>query len=279
MSKAKLLTRDQLLENFGNPVLDPSIYAGGLHAINFDPCSNNIVPNGPGDTTVPQPNCSGDIIDNPPAFLDPDVVYKPGQKLTLGATIINGIPLTPWGTLFSGTNQFQQKTTTGNYQWLDATIKAYYPNGLGVPSREIEELILSDVFILKMAANDSGIGLYVDVEFKLNGVSLIGRFIKWPSIFICEPLNNLKKEDYIRVIGQLKNGLLKWFQVKSGIYTFKGKELIVWTELGQVHRLHEGDVIEVIQSTEDKIMFTHKDIKYAVKKPTYYWFNWMFDKK
>jgi hypothetical protein len=279
MSKSKLLTKNQLLENFGNPILDPNIYNGGLHAINFDPCNNNIAPNPAGATSVPPPRCSTDIIDNPPAFLDPNIVYKPGEKLTLGATIINGIPLTAWGTMFAGSTQWTQQNIMGNYQWLDAVIQSYFPNGLGVPSQEVEELVLSDVFILKMAPSDSGIGLYVDVEFKLNGNSLIGRFIKWPSVFICDPLNNLNKEEYIKVIGQLKNGLLKWFQVKSGIYVFKGKELIVWTELGQVHRLHDGDVIEVIQSTEDKIMFMHKDIKYAIKKPTYYWFNWMFEKR
>lgn len=280
-NKSKLLTKDQVVENFGNPILDPYTYGGGLHQINYDPCNNSIVPNTrPQDgSNVAQPVCNTDIIDNPPAFLDPNIVYKPGEKLTLGATIINGVPLTPWGTLFSGTTQWHQKNVIGNYQWLDSTMKSLYPNGIALPSREIQEIELSDIFILKMAPTDSGVGIFVDIEFKLNGQNLIGRFIKWPNVFICEPLNNLQKEDYIRVLGKLKNGLIKWFKPASGVYNFVGRELVVWTELGQIHRLHAGDSIEVIQSTDDKITFMHKDVKYMIKKPTYYWFNWLFKKK
>ena len=119
-------------------------------------------------------------------------------------------------------------------------------------------------------------------RFKLNDDELWGKFenvgVNLKPTFICEEINDIDIENKIRITGKIWNTLINWFKVKTGIYQMQAKNIFVFTELGQLKQISEGDVIEVLHSDENRIKIKHKEIIYLIKQPVYYWFNWYFIK-
>lgn len=285
-----MLNKEQLLllrENFGNPILDPSVYgqSGNPFYFNSNICGNDVIEPNPGEQKY---GSCGDIFSEPMMWSDPNTVWKPGEKLVLGATIMNGLPLTGWGSMFTGTNQWQQQNVMSNMQWLDQLVHTIFPRGLGHSKSETIFQSLGKLSIIEMSPLASGLGQSIIIEFYLieSEEKEVGPFIaklkKWPFViddFVCQPLEGLQKEDRIKLVGQIKNRIQEWLKPEAGIWVCNCRELIVWNGLGQIKRLHNGDLIEVMQSTEDKIRFRFEGSEWFIKGPTLMWFNWHFKKK
>jgi len=285
-----MLSKKQLLllkENFGNPVLDPSIYgqAGNPFFFNSNICGNDTLPPSEADQKF---GCSGDILSEPMMWSDPNTVWQSGKKLVLGATIINGMPLTGWGSMFVGTDQWQKSNVMSNMQWLDQMVQTVFPRGLGHSKFQTQFQSILALSIIEMTPLCSGIGQSLSIEFTLldGDNKEVGPFIakikKWPftiNDFVCEPLNKLQKEDYIKLVGQIRTALIEWLKPTAGIWICTCRELVVWNGLGQIKRLHAGDQIEVLQSNEEKIRFQYDGVEWFIKGPSLMWFNWHFKKK
>jgi uncharacterized protein YneR len=180
---------------------------------------------------------------------------------------------------------YQQKQTMANWYYIDALTKHMFPNGIKayLDRDQVTEYVLSKLTILRMAPNSNAIGLNVYVKFNLNEEEIWGKFenigIDPRPKFISSELLTLPIETQIKVSGKVWNIMLDWFKVRTGVYKCVAKELLVFSELGQLKRLSEGNVVEIISSDENKVKLKFDDVTYFIKKPTYYWTNWYFEKK
>lgn len=280
----KLLDRDKIFE-WLNPVLDAGTFGQG-----FNPaCSNIQEPASSSLTQVSGLECAFDLIDNPPAWLDPDSENygASGNKEAIGAMFINGVPVSQWSGLYAG-SQYQYNKTNIMSNWYEMTtflhsIVKDYTDKIGYDKDE--EVILTDITIIKIAPSNSGNSINMYIKFKYNDLELFGKWVNWGLEntlgyqFICQPLkDNIHEELWIKITGKLKKIISEFLKPKAGIYKMITKELVIYSELGQISRLHKNDIIEVIWSDNNKIKFNYKDKKWQINTPVYWWFNWYFDK-
>ncbi len=275
-----LKSRDAVNEFF-NPVLNgdyiqaPGIISNG----------SSIVP--PSQTI--QSTCSNDMIEKP-FWLenDDDTIVMNGDIESIGTYFINGVPLTSWSAQRGGTFTHQyKKQMMQNYYYISALKNHLFPNGIGNNTRmnNIEDFIIKDLKILKMVPCHSGIGFNLYLTFKINDMEediwakLENINVDHKPKFICDQINSFKQDQKIKVVGYIWSSLLSWFKPEPGVYKTLVKELMVFSELGQLKHLESGNIIEVIFSNEDYIKIKYDDKIYFIKKPSYYWFNWYFEKK
>lgn len=276
-----LKTKKQIFEFF-NPVLGPNDFISS----NNPDCPSDIHP----AFAANADQCT-DMYDKP-VWLDPDedVHMRGGDSLSIGAYYINGAPISSWGARVGGTStQAYKQQQMQSFYHVQQIKKKLFPNGIEAffknKTQAIEELEITKLNIVQMNPGSSGIGLNITIKFCINDDENIiwGKFINYgldlQPKFVCEEIESLSKENKIKITGKIKNILINWFKVKTGIYQLLNNELIVYTEFGQLKRLHEGAVIEVIYSDEDKITIIYDNDKYIIKKPNYYWFNWNFKNK
>lgn len=276
-----LKSRDKVYENWLNPILNGA-------------CTNNVLPPG---------SVSQDLGTNSPASLSmkapcEDMIEKPfwldnedpklvrnGDVLSIGRYYINGVPLTQWSAIGGSYVAYQQQQNLNNWYYTDAVMKKMFPNGIKAYLNKDDhtEYKITELVILKMNPINTGIGLNIYLKFKLDEneiwakIENVGVSIK-PKV-VCEEIEKLKIEDQIKITGKLYNIVFNWFKAKTGIYKCVAKEVLVYTEVGQLFKITEGSVIEVIHSDESRIKIKHNNTNYIIKKPTYFWFNWYFEKK
>jgi hypothetical protein len=282
-----LKNKDKVLESWFNPVL-----SGGTNQ------GSNILPPGSfasgspfaiepgGNGQVTQPPCS-DWIEKP-AWLDnnDDSLVRNGDTLSIGAFYLNGVPLTSWSANFGGQGGYQQRQTMKNFHYLDTLTKQLFPSGIKafLGQDDTENLKISNLYIIRLVPHSNAIGLNAYIRFNLNDTEIWAKFenigVDAKPKFVCGDINmeQLSIETRIKTIGKLWNTISQWFQAKTGIYKCLAKEVLIYSELGQLKRITEGNVIEVLHADENKIKIKYDDTTYFVKRPTYYWFNWYFQK-
>ncbi len=274
----KLLNRDMIFE-WLNPVLGPNTVfdQDGCGSVIVNPSQNGVVPN----------DCYDDFLENPPAWLNPDSdeFQMKFDKEYIGAMYINGVPVTSWGALYGGSQYAQQKANvmTNFYDMahflkniMDGqTIKPFFD--------DTDTFEISEITIQRMTPTESGIGLNIYLQFTFNKTELFGKFVRWGVNdkmgyqFICQPLKDgIPEEMWIKASGRLRKTLEAWFKPKSGIYKCLAKDIIVYSELGQIVRIKSGDVIEVTGADANRIKITWNDTKWQIKTPTYWWFKYYF---
>jgi hypothetical protein len=277
----KLLNRDQIFE-WLNPVLNADQFS-----------LNN--PTNSGDTISPLMNNSQafgdkcfDIIDNPPSWMDSksDDFIMQGNQEHIGAMYINGVPVTQWGAMYGGSSvAYQKANLMSNWFDIQPFIQTFMNNYVHKPFFEQpEELKLTNITIQKIVPSEAGLGINIYMSFKFNDTELFGKWTKWGIFgnlgyqFMCEPLKtSIPEESWIKVVGNIRKIIEGWLMPKSGIYKTLAKEIIIYSQLGQIGRLHKDDIIEVIKSDKEKILFIYKDQKCYIKTPTYWWFNYYFE--
>lgn len=285
--KLKLLSKDQICEWF-NPVL-----SGETSNNPFDGtgnCDTNFSP-----INYSNNNPFADILDNPPNWLNPDcnddssTVGSTGtgaSRDTFGAMLINGVPLSSWGAMYAGNVQYQKQNIMTNFIDITNHISSYM-NNINIQSFDDEDMNfeLTNVIIQKIVPSEAGLGVNIYLSFDYDKVNFFANFYKFGVkdntgyTFICQPLKELLPEEiWIRLSGKLKNMTEKWLQPSSGIYECIAKEVIVYNTFGQIGRLKVGDKIEVIKADTEKIQFNWNQTKWYVKTPTYWWFNYYFNK-
>lgn len=283
MSK-KLLSREMICE-WLNPVLSDSTSDNPF-------CQNQNI------MTPNVQNDFSDILIEPPMWLNPNgcegdnianntaANYYGPAKEVLGAMFINGMPLSSWGAMYGGNQQFWRKNVMNNYfdvlhnirgKMSDINLYDYIDN-----DNEIE---ITNFIVQRMVPSDAGYGVNIYISFDYNGENIFAKYSKFGIEdstgyqFLCEPiLNSVSEETFIRVKGKIKNILNDWLCVKSGIYKCLANEVLTYNNFGQILRLKKDDIIEVIKSDTNKIQFNHKDQKLMIKTPTLYWFNYWFEK-
>lgn len=231
--------------------------------------------------------CS-DMIDKP-QWLDPDAEnYKGPDHLSLGAFYINGVPLSTWSTRLGGSavSAYKNSTMQGWYA-TQKIFKKYFPDGLNTNQYTddiFDDLKITNLNIIKMLPMNGGINFNIFIKFKLEDIDefIFGKFEnigtqKIPD-FQCSQINKFSQENKIKVKGKIWNIIKDWLQVKPGIYTVLVDEVLVYTETGQLINLHIDNKVEITYSNDEIIKLQFNNITYIIKKPTYYWFNWQFQK-
>jgi hypothetical protein len=276
----KYLASKEKVNEFFNPVLDGSYISGPNGQI-----SQFTGVQAP-DYTSQFTNCS-DMIDKP-FWLDNDdeTIVMNGDITSIGTYFINGLPLSSWSAQRGGSyTGAYKKVLTQNWYYVNALAKHLFPNGIKAYLDKDKEknYEIEDLSIIRMTPTNVGIGFHIYIKFSLNENEIWGKFenvgIDLKPKFICEEIQTLSVEDKIKITGKIWNIILGWFKVQPGIYQCLMKDVLVFTELGQLKNITEGSIIEVIHSDEDKIKINFEQNTYIIKKPTYYWFNWYFEKK
>jgi hypothetical protein len=281
-----LLTKEKVFENWLNPIL-----SGGTN--------NNIqypgtfpLPPGLQNPTHVAPPTANDMIERPswlnyegnPAD-DTQVLKSGGDILSLGRFYINGVPLSSWSAIGGSSVASANAQHINNWYYMDAIMKKTFPNGMKayLNKNEIAEYNISEVVIQKMKPTSTGVGLNMYLKFKFNDTELWAKYenigVYEKPKFLCEEIHNLKIEDQIKVTGKLNNIIFEWFKAKTGIYKCLAKEVVVLNEKGYYDTITEGNIVEVLHSDKDKIKIKANENIYYVKKPTYFWFNWYFEKR
>jgi len=270
MSLKNLKTKEEIFENF-NPYLDGSTTSSPT----FTPPVYNM-----DDICIPNMYEKPDWLNS-----DEDSPTFHGDILSIGTYYMNGIPLSSWSAQHGGTNPaMHKKQIMHNFYYVNTLAKRLFPDGIGAFLKREKEITydITNLKIMKMIPCSIGIGLNIHVRFKLNDDELWGKFenvgVDSKPTFICEEIQDIDIENKIRIVGKIWNTIISWFKVNTGIYQMQAKTIFVYTELGQLKQINEGDVIEVLHSDENRIKIKHKDIIYLIKKPVYYWFNWYFIK-
>lgn len=287
--KSKLLTKDQVFE-WLNPVLSGETNA--FSSLNGN-CDNNFQsPSNPFSNN----NCDDDFLENPPEWLNTycDQPSSPSQvgvvgngygRDTLGAMFIDGVPVSDFGAQYGGTNAYFRKNVMNNFIEITNHITSYMADISvhGYKDDQEIEFNIKNIIIQRMIPTDSGIGINIYLSFDFNGINYFANFYKFGVTdttgynLICEPLKDtLSEENWIRLRGKLKNILEKWLQPASGIYKCEAKEVLVYNQFGQLNRIKQGDIVELLKSDKEKIMLMWNNVKWYVKTPTYWWFNYYF---
>lgn len=272
--KKKLLTKEQVYEFF-NPVLDGNTInsTGAVSNINIDEFDNFYDrPKG-----LDLDHCEDEYTD--------EGDYPISPTLSLSSTFINGKPLTDWSARFlNHPGSVSQAVQLTNMYSIYTLIKTKFPNGFKdyLPKVEVEETSITNIKIINIEKKD-GINITFNITFDLNEFSniwcKIENFNNENYTFICSEINKLKFEDKLKIEGKIINTIKNFLKAESGYYILMSKEFYVFTTLGQIHKLHEGEVVELINSTSDKINIRKGNKQYIIKKPDYYYFNWLFTKK
>lgn len=224
-----------------------------------------------------------------PAWLDPDEDSpgnNGGSRLSIGAYYINGVPLSNWSTRMGGSAvSAYRHSSMQNWYTTKTLFKKYFPNGLGVNKVDtFDKLEIKKLNIIKLIPSNGGISLSMFIKFRINDIEedIFGKFenIGTQRIpdFQCAEISKFSKENKIKIKGRLWNTIKDWLKIKPGIYNIIANEVQVYTETGQLIKLYKDNKIEVISSNEEIIKLTFNNITYIIKKPTYYWFNWQFEK-
>lgn len=280
-----LLSKNKVYEFF-NPYLDGTVSAG-------TPNTNPGV-FAPNDIIAP----SGlnhmqdiDMLDKP-AWLDTDdtTVWKHGDAQSIGTFFINGEPISSWGAMRGGslTGSFK-KHMLQNWYNITNNVLGMFPNGLKAQIQDSEEFYqIEELKIIQMIPNSNGIGFHMNIQFRLTHqedeidtiifarIENIGPNMQHK--FICQELDGLSKKQYIAIIGKIWVAINNFFEVPCGIYTCKNKEVITYSELGQIKVIEQNNIIEVLFVDDNKIKFSFNNTIYYIKGPSYYWFNWYFQK-
>lgn len=283
MAMKYLKSKDKVLESWFNPVLSGNTNQGA-----------NILPPGafpvgspyavePGGFTQVQQQPCGDMIEKP-YWLDNDDenLVMNGDILSIGSFFLNGVPLSSWSANFGSQGSYRQRQTIKNWHHLDALTQQLFPNGIAAFLNKdvIEDISISKLSIVRLVPHSNAIGLNAYVRFFVNDIEIWGKYenigVDAKPRFVCGDLSfdQLPIENKMKITGRLWNTMSQWFQAKPGIYKCMAKEVLVYSELGQLKKLSEGNVIEVLHSDENRIKLKYDDTNYFVKKPTYYWFNW-----
>lgn len=289
MSFKYLKSKEKVVEAW-NPILTGGTIQGGSNLIlppgSFNPTSNY---SEPGNYTNNAQQPCNDMIDKP-AWLDNDdpTLVRNGDILSIGTYYINGVPLSAWGTNFGGAAGYGQKQIMMNWYYIDALTKQLFPDGIKAYINKDDDIDynITKLSILRIVPNSNAIGLniYIRFELQINGEpnEIWGKFdnvgLDMKPKFMCQELQTLDLETTIKITGKLWNIISNWFKAKTGIYKCLAKEVLVYSELGQLKKLSEGNVIEVLSSDETKIKVKYDNTVYFIKRPTYYWFNWNFKK-
>lgn len=283
-----LKNRERVVESWFNPVLTGATTQGAniLPPGSFNPSS----PFGqePGGLPQLQQQPCGDMIEKP-AWLDnnDDNLVRNGDILSIGAFYLNGVPLSSWSANFGSQASMQQRQTLKNFHYLDTLTQHLFPNGVKafINNKIEEEIVVSNLHIIRLVPHSNAIGLNAYVRFNISEeIEIWGKFenigIDAKPKFVCGDINmeELSVENRIRVIGKVWNTMADWFKAKTGIYKCIAKDVLIYSELGQLKRISEGNVIEVLSADENKIKIRYEDTTYYIKNPTYYWFNWYFQK-
>lgn len=270
----KYLSNKKAILEFFNPILNgndylqaPGTSTGELSNIINDPCS--------------------DMIEKP-MWLDndEDTAYINGDVTSVGAFFINGVPLSSWSASRGGSmTGYVKQHVMQNWYYINALTKSLFPNGIqAYVNRNIKtEYTISKLSIIKMIPCNTGIGFNIYVKFNIGDSEIYGKFEKVGTDlkpnFICEEISELPIENRIKITGKIWNTILNWFKIKSGIYKCISKDVLVFSELGQLKHIKENEIIEVISSNDEIIKIQYNELSYIIKKPIYYWFNWYFIKK
>lgn len=274
-----LLSKQQVLEFF-NPVLDGSTLQNGqivpfsnaLPSININDCN-------PYMEEIPN-NLSDDFEECDNNFLK----GAGGPTTTIAAFYINGKPLTAWSAQQGGPlTGYVQHNTMLQWQYLQQYGKQLLRNRTH-NNITLEEINIKDLIILKMLPMSGGIGLNIHVKFKLNNTEIWGKYHDINATtnipkFTSEDIKIYDEQTKITIIGRVWKYIESWFKPKSGIYKCMAKEVICFNNVGMFEYIKQNDLIEVLHADTDKITFNYKDNKYNISKPTYFWFNWYFEKK
>jgi hypothetical protein len=263
-----LCNREQVFEFF-NPVLDGSSTGG---------------------TNIQYNNCN-DMIDvpdwlNPDIDPDADVTLMHGDITSIGTFHLNGVPLSSWSAQRGGSVYgYDKKNSLQQWYYVNALTQYLFPDGIQAyvnGKNSVQEIEIDKLTILKMVPLNIGIGFNLYIKFNIGEAEIFGKFEKFglelKPKFICTEIEKLKIEDRIRITGKIWNHILNWFKIKPGIYKTIMKEVNVFNELGQLKTVFENNIIEVIYSDNDIIKFKLENNTHIIKKPTYYWFNWYFEK-
>lgn len=284
-----LKSKDRVLESWFNPVLTGATNQGSniLPPGSFNPGSPFSQEPG-GFTGLQQQPCS-DMIEKP-AWLDNGdaSTMRNGDILSIGSFFLNGVPLSSWSANFGGQGSLTQKNVMKNWHYMDELTKRLFPDGVKafINRNETTEHVISQLAILRLVPHSNAIGLNAYIRFNLDETETeiwakfenVGIDIK--PRFVCGDLNfeQMSIEQKIKITGRLWNTLSAWFKAKTGIYKCLAKEVLIYSELGQLKRVSEGNVIEVLHADENRIKIKYDDTNYFIKRPTYYWFNWYFEK-
>lgn len=288
MAMKFLRDRDKVFENWLNPVLSgTTIYnQGGAILPPGSVKQTNLAYNEPLPPSITGQPCGNNI--EQPAWLSntDDTLVMNGDVLSIGAYYLNGVPLSSWSAQVGGSQAaYQKKNMMQNWYYMNALTQFLFPKGLKsfLNKDAIQSYEISKLTIMEMTPCNNGIGLNIFVRFMLNDAEIWGKFlgvgIELKPKFLCQEIENLSVENKIKITGKLWNFIAAWFKAEPGIYKCRAKEVLVFSELGQLKKISEGSVVEVLQSDDDRIKLRYNDITYFVKKPTYYWFNWYFEKK
>lgn len=223
-----------------------------------------------------------------PSWLDPDVENTGvgGDVLSIGTYYINGVPLSTWSTRLGGSAvSAYRHATMQNWYTTQNIFQKYFPDGLGITSNiEFETLEIKKLNIIKMIPTNGGINFNIFIKFKINDIEeeIFGKFnnVGTQNIpdFQCAEISKFSHENKIKIKGRLWNIIKNWFKVKPGIYSVLSDEVLVYTQTGQLTKLYINNKVEVTASDDNRINITYNNIQYIIKKPTYYWFNWQFQK-
>lgn len=299
----KFLTRDQVNENW-NPVLTGETLPGS----NFGYPTGQTGPTNPSFPGV-NANTYGNYVNggsrnidynqfdqmsDKPAGLDDgcgcddgflDNPTHQGKQWSLSATFINGKPLTDWSARFLGMpGNMSNAIHLSNLYNIYTTLKTQIRGQLSklLPKVELEEIIITNANVVKIEKTNH-IDISYTISFNLNErENLFCQFKKFNSSnpeFICSEISNLEMEDQLKIHGKLLNLLKEFLTPENGYYTLISKEFYTFNRFGQIEKLKENDVIEVIKSDEQSITFKKNNKQYIIKKPDYYYFNWFFIKK
>lgn len=290
--KIKMLNRDMICE-WLNPVLSGETSQNNPfnNANSYSNTDNLYI-----QTPQQLQNIYADMIENPPEWLNNDgcdddsdgkLIGGSGNRERLGAMFINGQPVSPWSAMFGGgsNHTFQRRNVMQNFVDITNHIQNFMStlNLQNYVADEDDVIELSNIIIQKIVPSDGGIGINIYLSFDFQKTNFFGNFFKYGindvtgNVLICQPLKDtLAEENWIKVQGKLRNILEKWFQPKSGVYKCTVKEVIIYNQYGQIGRIKQDDIIEVIKSDKEKIQLNVNNDKWFVKTPTYWWFNYYF---
>jgi len=291
MSFKYLKSRDKVFESWFNPILSGNTNQGSniLPPGSYNPTSTPFgqEPGGIGMGSV-NFHCTNDMIEKP-AWLDndEDTVVRNGDILSIGSFFLNGVPLSSWSANFGSQVGFHQSQTMRNWVYLDTLTKQLFPDGIKayLSQEDSVDYSITKLTIIRLVPNANAIGLNAYIKFNLNEIEIWGKFenigIDIKPKFICGDItmDQLPIESKIKIEGKLWNTMTNWFKAKTGVYKCIAKDVLVYSELGQLKRLSEGNAIEVLNSDDNKIKIKFDNTVYFIKKPTYFWFNWYFEKK
>lgn len=284
--------KDKVYESWFNPILSGNTINQGSNILppgsfNINSSPFGLEPGGDGSNV--HFNSTNDMTEKP-AWLDQDdqTIVRNGDILSIGCFYLNGVPLSSWSANFGSQGAYQQKQSMRNWYYLDALTKQLFPDGIKAYLGQDEETVeynISKLVIIRLVPNSNAIGLNAYIKFNLNETEIWGKFenigIDPKPKFICGDiiLDQLPIESKIKIEGKIWNIMINWFKAPTGVYQCIAKDVLVYSELGQLKKLSEGNTIEVINSDDNKIKIKYDNTVYFIKKPTYFWFHWYFTKK